>query len=772
MKNKVTKPQAARSLTATLAIAFLALSVVVLLISGGLQLFSSIQTQQATIAGQQQLIAQDASRTVSSFIQDKFSTLATAVQLTNLTSVSPTEQRQILEGLLGRDMAFRQSVLFNVQDQEQARVSRLSQAAAGQLPDRLAGEALTQIKQGKNYIGPVYIDPNSSEPQVLMAIPATDALGNSQGTLAAEINLKFMWDLVDQLKVGETGYAYVVDQQGHLIAFSDTARVLKGENVAHLKTVSDFIHNPAPAPTTGVSTYQGIKRNTVVGTYIPLGTPDWAVVTERPWAEAYQEVIRNIVVSALVTLVMAVLAGLVGAYLARRLAVPLVNLTGTATRIAGGEIGLRAAVGGTSEVASLATAFNSMTQQLRSLISGLEQRVAERTTELAQRSDELEKLNQTLQAASQSAERRAAQLAARGQVARAASQIRDLDQLLPQVTHLISEAFGYYHVGVFIVDETGRYAILRAANSEGGQRMLARDHKLAVGTEGIVGNVVSTGQPRVALDVGADAAHFDNPDLPETHSEIALPLQASGQTFGALDVQSTQAAAFTDEDVAILSMLADQVAIAIDNARLFAQTQSALQEAEETQRRYLRQEWERLMPALRVTSHEYHASGVPTVGDAPLPEIEQAIQQGDVVAITSQAAARSALAVPIKLRDQLLGVIDLHQIETEREWTADDVALVTAVADQAALALENARLLEQTEQRARREQLVTQIATKVRIAADVEGILRTGVQEIRRVLGASHGIVHLRTEGLISKTGEARAASAESQVGNSEVVTQ
>jgi GAF domain-containing protein/HAMP domain-containing protein len=771
MKNKVTKPQAARSLTATLAIAFLAFSVVLLFIASSLQTFSNIATQQEAVASKLQLYAQGASQSVSSFIQDKFSTLTTAVHLTNLTSVSPTEQRQILEGLLGRDMAFRQLVLFNVQDQEQARASRLSKAAAGQLPDRLTGEALTQIKQGKNYIGPVYIDPNSSEPLVLVAIPATDALGNSQGTLAAEVNLKFMWDLVDQLKVGERGVAYVVDRQGNLLAFNDTARVLRGENVANLDVVRKFTSGPSSVPTRILNLSTGIQGTLVVAANAPLGTPDWAVIAELPSDEAYRVVSQNGIASAVILVIMSALAGLLGVYLARRLAVPLVSLTDTATRIAEGEIELQAPTGGPREVGALAHAFNNMTQQLRKFITGLEQRVAERTAELTQRSQELEKLNLELEATTRQTERRAAQLAARGQVTRAASQIRDLDQLLPQVTHLISDAFGYYHVGIFMADEAGRYAVLRAANSEGGQRMLARNHKLAIGTEGIVGYVVGAGQPRVALDVGADAAHFDNPDLPETRSEIALPLQASGQTFGALDVQSTQVAAFAEEDVSILSMLADQVAIAIENARLFAQAQSALQVAEETQRRYLRQEWERLMPALQATGHEYHASGVPPVGNATLPEIEQAIQRSDVVTMTSQAAARSALAVPIKLRDQLIGVIDLHETEAEREWTADDVALVTAVADQAALALENARLLEQTEQRARREQLVTQIATKVRIAADVEGILRTGVQEIRRVLGASHGIVHLTTESLVSKTGEARAASAESQEGNSEVVT-
>jgi GAF domain-containing protein/HAMP domain-containing protein len=471
-------------------------------------------------------------------------------------------------------------------------------------------------------------------------------------------------------------------------------------------------------------------------------------VTEVPWAEAYQEVIQNAAASAGVTLVMALLAGLLGVFMARRLAVPLVNLTGTATRIANGEMELQAVVGGPSEIARLATAFNSMTQQLRSLIGSLEQRVAERTAELTHRSQELEKLNLDLSNTTRQAERRATQLAASAQVARAVGQVRDLDQLLSQVTQLISQTFGYYHVGIFIVDEMGRFAVLRAANSEGGQRMLTRGHRLAVGKQGIVGYVTGAGQPRVALDVGADAVHFDNPDLPQTHSEMALPLQVSDRTFGALDVQSTQEAAFTEEDVAVLSTLADQISIAIENARLFQQTRAALQEAEAAQRNYLRQEWEQLLPVLSAAQHEYRVSGVQPLGDAPLPEIEQAARQDEIVAVTqaSQAGVQAALAVPIKLRDQVIGVIDLHETDVPREWTDDDVALATAVADQAALALENARLFEQTQQRARHEQLLAQIATKVRAAPDMAGVLQTTVREIRRALGVSHGVIRLGIE--------------------------
>ncbi len=736
MKTQTKKPRSSRSLAATLAVAFLVLSVVVLLISGGLQVLTSIATQQQVMAGKLQLIAQGASQPVSNFIQDKFSVLETATHLADLNRMSSAERQQTLDGLLGRDPAFRQIVLLNAQDQEIGEVSRLSQLASGRLIDRLPTDVLAQIKQGQHHISSVYIDPTTSEPLVLMVIPATSALGDFQGTLAAEVNLKFMWDLVDRLKVGEKGVAYVVDNQGNLIAFNDTARVLKGENVQNLQEVAEFVSNPSSTDTRAPLA-TGILGTTVVGTYAPLGTPDWAVITELPWEEAYREVIQNVIVSVAILLIISVLAGMLGVYLARRLAVPLVSLTDTASRISTGELQLEAAVGGPSEVARLATAFNGMTLQLRSLISNLEQRVAERTAELTQRGQELEKINLDLGTTTRQAERRAAQLAASAQVSRAISQVRDLDQLLPAVTNFISQAFGYYHVGIFTVDELGRFAVLRATNSEGGQRMLARGHKLMMGRQGIVGYVAGTGQPRIALDVGADAVHFDNPDLPETRSEMALPLRVGDRTFGALDVQSTQEAAFSEEDVAVLSTLADQIVIAIENARLFSQTQTALQEAEETTKRYLRQEWEQLLSTLQTTGHEYRISGVPPVGDAPLPEIEQALRQGETVIVqdNGNVPARTALAVPIKLRDQVIGVIDLHETDTERHWTDDDIAVLTAVADQAGLALENVRLIEETERLAQREKAVADAADKIHRSTEIETVLRSAVAEVGRITG-------------------------------------
>jgi signal transduction histidine kinase len=151
------------------------------------------------------------------------------------------------------------------------------------------------------------------------------------------------------------------------------------------------------------------------------------------------------------------------------------------------------------------------------------------------------------------------------QVARDATAIRDVAELLDTAVHLISDRFDFYHAGIFLVE--GEYAVLCAASSPGGQQMLAHGHKLKVGEVGIVGHVALMGEPRIALDVGTEAVFFDNPHLPGTRSEIALPLKVRGEVIGVLDVQSLESAAFSDEDVGILLTLADQIAVAIERTR-------------------------------------------------------------------------------------------------------------------------------------------------------------------------------------------------------------
>lgn len=363
----MTKSQTTRSLTTTLAIAFLTLIAAAILLASSLQLLSSIQTQRDAIATNQYLLARGAAQTVSNFIQEKFGVLDSAASLAIPVTVSPKAQRQTLESLLGLQPAFARLVLLDDQDQTVANATRIAQESWPYM-DQIRDDILVQTKNGENYISSVYIDEITSEPMVVIAVPVTSALGIHQGTLIAELKLKFMWTVVDQLDVGKTGWAYVVDKQGSLLAFRDSSRVLKAENVRHLAIVDDFTQDTAGSGQNTLRTYQGLTESTVVGTYVPLETPNWAVVIEMPWQEAYRQVITEAAWALVITVAMAILASILGVVLARRLTASLVNLTETATRISQGELALQAEIGGPGEIVSLASAFNSMSSSLQDKI--------------------------------------------------------------------------------------------------------------------------------------------------------------------------------------------------------------------------------------------------------------------------------------------------------------------------------------------------------------------------------------------------------------------
>lgn len=717
MKIRTKRTQTGRSLGTILGIAFFALSAVALLISSFLQLFLNFQIQRDTIASQQQLIAQSASSQVSSFIQEGFGALEAAVSLVNPVVASPAIQRQILDSLLGTQPAFREIMLLDKQNQQLAYTSRFFQMPSGQFVAQLTDDMLAQSRQGQRYIGPIYIESITNEPLVILAVPVLDALRDFQGILVAEVNLKFMWDLVDRLQVGETGWAYVVDRQGTLIAFRETDRVLKGENVRDIVKVAQFISSTESIDTLTSQLYAGIRGTEVVGTFIALGMPDWAVIVEVPRLEAYREAIRSGWVAVGTTVIMAVLAGLIGAYIARRMAVPLSNLTTTATRIAAGETELQAAIAGPGEVSRLAMAFNSMTQQLHNLISGLEQRVEDRTRDL---------------------ERRSRYLEATARVAREASATLELADLLPRIASFISEQFDFYHTGIFLVDAAAEWVELKAVSSEGGQRMLQRGHRLQVGDMGIVGYAARYGQPRLALDTGADAVFLHNPDLPDTRSEMALPLKARDRIIGVLDVQSTVPEAFTDEDISVLETLADQVALTIDNARLFAQAEENLELQRQLYGELSQQAWTQLLSqaALGFVSVE---QGLMPVQDVWEPQMREAVRKGQTI-----VADAGTLAVPIQVRGQVVGVLDIKQPDAaESQWTPEQIAMLQEVADQLGAALESARLYQDTRRRAAQEQLVGEVTARIRESLDMETVLKTAAKEMRHSLGLDKITIHL-----------------------------
>jgi len=306
---------------------------------------------------------------------------------------------------------------------------------------------------------------------------------------------------------------------------------------------------------------------------------------------------------------------------------------------------------------------------------------------------------------------------------------------------LISEKLGFYHVGIFLLDENRKFAVLQAANSEGGQRMLERRHQLKVGGTGIVGYVSQGGLPRIALDTGSDAVFFNNPDLPKTRSEIALPIKYGSTIIGVLDVQSTLSSAFKDEDTNLLSTLTNQIAIVITSLLANDRSEFGLSSQKTNQRE------QKLGNQQTQIGYSYSPDG--TISSALLtsnPTTDQALATGEMAILARPSKSNpSTLVVPVKFRDQVIGIIHIEAAEANRKWTADEITVVQSISDRVAFALENARLLEETVRRADQEETIARVTTQIGASTDFNRILQTTIQELGRALGASRSFIQLGT---------------------------
>jgi GAF domain-containing protein len=324
---------------------------------------------------------------------------------------------------------------------------------------------------------------------------------------------------------------------------------------------------------------------------------------------------------------------------------------------------------------------------LRQERSTLEQRVEERAAGLTRKTE---------------------QLRATSYIARKTAEVQDLAALLTTVVHLVTDQFGFYHTGIFLMNDTGSQVVLQAASSEGGKRMVERGHPLSVGLQSIVGYVAAQKKPRIALDVGTDAVFFNNPDLPLTRSEVALPLLVRNKILGVLDIQSDKPQAFSADDIDILQTLADQVAIAIENARLLDETQAAIMQLEALTSIRTHEAWEQ---KLREQARAFTYT--------PLGLRAEKISQPNA----------SALSAAILLRGREIGRISIAR-KGSGKWSRHDEGLLDKVASQVGLAVDNIRLLEEATQRARQEQTVGKLAASFSQSLDLDTLLQTAAREL------------------------------------------
>jgi len=274
------------------------------------------------------------------------------------------------------------------------------------------------------------------------------------------------------------------------------------------------------------------------------------------------------------------------------------------------------------------------------------------------------------------------------------------------------------------MNETGDHAVLQAASSEGGQRMIERGHALSVGTQGLVGYVAAQRKPRIALDVGADAIFFNNPDLPMTRSELALPLLVRNNVLGVLDIQSDKPQAFTVDDIDVLQTLSDQIAIAIENARLLDETQAAMIQLEALTGVRTRAAWsQKLREKNRVFTY------------TPLGLRAEKLPQDD----------DKAISAAIMLRGQKIGNISIRR-KGDAAWSKLDKELVDEVASQVGLAVDNIRLLEEATQRAKQEQTVGKLAAQFSQSLDLDTLLQSAARELGQLPDVAEASVFIGQE--------------------------
>lgn len=591
--------------------------------------------------------------------------------------------------------------------------------------------------EGKNYknelffqgsqFGP-FIQLSSFTQTIFVTIPIKDQENNNLGFVVGKASTATLDKIMRNPDgLGQTGQTYLVSLGRVLLTTLPDAKI--GDTLE-----SPGIITALDGQSSGADSYDDFRGNAVFGVYDWIPEIRVAIISEQEQAEASAPIYGILFINFGVALAAISIAIFVSLRVTRAISRPINDLAETATRIADGHLELEANVGKIDEIARLASAFNNMTSQLRQTLESLELRVKERTTDLEQRTQDLENQSVELAEANAQVQRRVLQMEAISRVAKSIASVQNLQELLPFVTKVISEQFGFYHAGIFLVDSANEFAVLSAANSEGGQKMLDREHKLKIGQTSIVGDVVSTGKSRVVLNTEKDQVFSHNPDLPNTRAEMALPLRIGDRIIGALDVQSTEAGAFTEQDTEVLSTLADQVSIAIQNSRLFESTQKSLSEISTVYRQTIKETWAKTIEDQEVSGYKFGITGHrPLRDELKTDGVKQAMEKDDLVIL--QGNKEPELAIPIKLRGQTIGILNVRAPEGHT-WKQNEINILRAVAERVAVSSENARLFEETTRRAERERTVASITTKIRSTNDPEEMLAIAVNEIKSALNA------------------------------------
>lgn len=574
----------------------------------------------------------------------------------------------------------------------------------------LSDQAFFQLGQQIPYVDPPSFSSAQNKTLMYASYPIANAERQVVGVLVGRARFTPLNDILNERTgLGQTGVTYLVGMNRALLAG------LKPEEHGR-KIQSAGVLAAFGGETIGSRVYKDYLGVPVLGSYRWIPDLQAVLMAEQAQIESLLPTYANLAVNASVAISSVLVALFIALLVTRSIAAPVSDLAATASLIAAGERKLSASAERSDEIGVLAKAFNSMTTQLNVLIEGLEQRVADRTREMELRSNLLE---------------------ASAEIGRAATSILDPDLLLRQAVELIRERFDLYYTGLFLVSSDRDWAVLQAGTGQAGQAMLARGHRLEIGSSSMIGWCIANVQARIAQVASADEVRINPPELPETRSEAALPLRSRGQVIGAISIQSERPNAFDQASLATLQSMADQLAVAIDNARLFTESQQSLEAERRAYSASTQVDWQSWIQSRRELSFRANNEGIVPIERPWHSEMRDAYRKNQTIRNGEK------LAIPIRVRGHVIGVIDTYKAEGGIQWTEDDVTLLEGVADQLGVALDSARLYAETQQRAEQERLVGEITGHMRQSLDVEVVLKTAVDEIYRALNLENLVIQL-----------------------------
>ncbi len=601
------------------------------------------------------------------------------------------------------------------------------------------------LNANNKYISPVLYFPDEKEGVLFFSVPviyndpdvvvgilrvkysasALQKIFNAEKSIAGKESLSVLFDsnhiilahtLSPQL-IGKTTYTPSAEEIKSLRENFLIPTQLEDSEISHNFTkIEEGLTNFVTTPYFTSDETELDKR--ISGAVTQLNTVPWLTLSAQPndiFLAPIQQQTRRIILSSLVLIILAVFTSF---GLANILVAPLIRLENTAQEFTKGNLETRATIEADDEIGALAHTFNNLVSRLNKTINTLEHRIEERTQALKQRTTYLE---------------------ASSNVAQAASEILDTNTLIQEVVEIIKERFNFYYVGLFLIDEENEQAVLKAGTGKAGQKMLDKEHKIKIG-EGMIGWSIENKQARIALDVGKDAVQFKNPDLPKTRSESALPLRSRGRVLGALTVQSTEKSAFDNSNIIPLQTMVDQVAVALDNAELLTKSEDALEAERKAYGEFSQKTWRKLTESQAVSRFIVDQKGKahPITKSKENNTLTQASEER-----TRLEDDKLTAIIPIKNRGYILGGIKIRKGENEKPWTPEELEITAAISEHLSVALDSARHFDETQRKAQREAILSDISAKIGASMQLDSILKTTAKELSDALESPEVIFEL-----------------------------